>query len=387
MRTSWFTIRVVAAAILLASAPAAVAKTIQSIPVDLQVLVAPTVTEAEGRRHLVYELHLTNMGQADLLLQKVEVVDGATGTAVTTYADDELATVLSRPGTSGLSDRRLIGGGLRAVVFIDAMAPMDAKLPSSIVNRVSFAPVTPADASGAQSVVDGAPLTPIASAVAPLGPPVRGDRWLASHALSNASSHRRTLITLDGRTRIAQRFAIDLTRIGSDGQVFRGDPAKNGNWTPYGADVLAVADGRVVDVQDGLAENDPTADAKAIPISFETAGGNYLVLELGDGRYVFYAHLQPGSLRVHLGDAVRRGQKLALLGNSGKSDAPHLHLQVMDANSPLAAEGLPLVFDSFELQGHVPSLKVFTDGSGWHATEKPSRRRNEMPLENAVIGF
>ena len=58
-------------------------------------------------------------------------------------------------------------------------------------------------------------------------------------------------------------------------------------------------------------------------------------------RYPVYAHLQPGSLRVKLGDKVRRGQTLGLVGNSGNSTEPHLHFHITDANSPLGSEGLP----------------------------------------------
>jgi murein DD-endopeptidase len=377
-----------AAAIFVASSCVANAgATIQSIPVDLDVPFAPTAVDAEGQRHLLYELHITNAGGDALVLQKIEILDGQSGAVLMVYAGDELAGVLARPGTSGLPDRRIIGAGLRAVAFIDLVAPSAVRPPASVVNRLTFEPLTPADASGVQTVVQTAGLVPSVRAPVMLGPPLRGGLWLASHGLSNASSHRRTLITLNGKMRISQRFAIDWTRIGTDGQVFRGDPAKNGNWTPYGAEVLAVADGRVLDLQDGLAQNDPTADTKAIPITFETAGGNYLILDIGSGRFVFYAHLQPGSFRARLGDPVKQGQVLARLGNSGKSDAPHLHLQVMDANSPLAAEGLPFVFDSFELQGHVPSLKVLVDGTGWRPSGPPSQRRREMPVENAVIQF
>ena len=74
---------------------------------------------------------------------------------------------------------------------------------------------------------------------------------------------------------------------------------------------------------------------------------NYVILALGNGGLAFYAHLQPGRLRVKPGDRVRRGQVLGLLGNSGNSDAPHLHFHISDANS-LESEGLPYVFDSFE---------------------------------------
>jgi murein DD-endopeptidase MepM/ murein hydrolase activator NlpD len=65
------------------------------------------------------------------------------------------------------------------------------------------------------------------------------------------------------------------------------------------------------------------------------------VLDLGGGTYAFYAHLQPGSLRVKNGDRVTRGRVLGLLGNSGNSTEPHLHFHVSDGMSPLGSEGLP----------------------------------------------
>ena len=68
-----------------------------------------------------------------------------------------------------------------------------------------------------------------------------------------------------------------------------------------------------------------------VPITLETVGGNNVIMEIGDGLYAFYAHLQPGSLRVKVGDKVRRGQVLGLLGNSGNSSEPHLHFHICNA--------------------------------------------------------
>ena len=73
--------------------------------------------------------------------------------------------------------------------------------------------------------------------------------------------------------------------------------------------------------------------------------------------YAFYAHLQPGSLKVKLGDKVRRGQVVGLVGNSGNSTEPHLHFHVSDANSPLGCEGLPYALDAFEVQGRIGGLQ------------------------------
>jgi murein DD-endopeptidase MepM/ murein hydrolase activator NlpD len=156
---------------------------------------------------------------------------------------------------------------------------------------------------------------------------------------------------------------------------------KNENYRCYGAEALAVADGVVAAIKDGIPQNVPGANSRAVPITLETVGGNYVILDLGKGRFGFYAHLQPGSLRVKPGDRVRRGQVLGLVGNSGNSTEPHLHFHVSDGNSPLASEGLPYVFESFEQQGQ---------GWGWKSSgsaQPPTKRPLEIPLQNAVVRF
>src|SRR5262249_44580608 len=137
----------------------------------------------------------------------------------------------------------------------------------------------------------------------------------------------------------------------------------------------------VVAIKDGIPQNIPGATSRAVPITLETVAGNHVILDLGQGRYAFYAHLQPGSLRVKVGDQVRRGQVLGLVGNSGNSTEPHLHFHISDANSPLGSEGLPYVFESFEQQGQ---------GWGWKAASKDAaveKRLREIPLQNAVVRF
>src|SRR5205814_1148232 len=84
---------------------------------------------------------------------------------------------------------------------------------------------------------------------------------------------------------IPQRFAIDWTRIGEDGKPFRGDPVRNSNRYAYGAEVLAVANAVVADVKDGIPDNEGGSGKKAVPITLETIGGNYVILDLGKGNF------------------------------------------------------------------------------------------------------
>jgi murein DD-endopeptidase MepM/ murein hydrolase activator NlpD len=360
-----------------------------AVPVDLEIPLAPTPVQANGKLHLLYELHVTNFRARSLELARVEVLkDGVDNSPLARYEGAELAGLLARPGApADLPDRRVIAGGMRAVIFLDITVDKPADIPDVLLHRLSFKSDDPhGDAEG--SSVVGAPVTVRRIPPPVVSPPLRGAGWVALSGMSNTSLHRRTIVVVNGKARIAQRFATDWTRVGADGLAFRGDPAKNPNWSAYGAEVLAVADAVVVDVKDGIPENDPTSDKKAVPINLETVGGNYIILDLGGGHFAFYAHLQPRSIRVKIGGRVRRGQVLALLGNSGNSDAPHLHFHISDGNSPLGAEGLPYVLDSFELQGVLASKQLLVEG-GWRpqSTRLADERRSEIPIENAVVRF
>jgi murein DD-endopeptidase MepM/ murein hydrolase activator NlpD len=159
-------------------------------------------------------------------------------------------------------------------------------------------------------------------------------------------THRRALIPIAGRARIAQRFAIDWVQLNAARDATHdGDGKQNKNYSAWGKKALAVADATVVAVKDGIPENVPGIASRAVPITLDTVGGNYVVLDLGGKRYAFYGHLQPKSLRVKAGERVKRGQVLGLVGNSGNSTEPHLHFHVADAPAPLGAEGQPYAFD------------------------------------------
>ena len=71
--------------------------------------------------------------------------------------------------------------------------------------------------------------------------------------------HRRALIPIDGHAYISQRFAIDWVQLNPDGKTYTGDPSDNKNYRAYGAEILAVADGVVTQMKDGIPQNTPGA--------------------------------------------------------------------------------------------------------------------------------
>jgi murein DD-endopeptidase MepM/ murein hydrolase activator NlpD len=121
-----------------------------------------------------------------------------------------------------------------------------------------------------------------------------------------------------------QRRAADIIIKGADDLSHKDTGHRNEDYFVYGKQILAAAAGTVVTAIDGVPDNEP---GSMNPLC---AVGNCLIIDQGSKEYAVYAHLKPDSLRVHRGDKVRKGQVLALCGNSGNSSEPHLHFHLQD---------------------------------------------------------
>jgi len=340
--------------------------------VDVVVPIAPTAFKADGRWHLVYELHLGNWNRSDCKITSVDVVAGGSSRrTLATYAGAQLDSALARPGVK-VTDKSVLAPGTAGVVFVWATVENADAVPATIQQRLVVTV-----GSNVPDTILTAPMRVGRGAVA-ISSPLRGDHWLAGNGPSFSSGHRRAVVVVDGHGAIAQRFAIDWVRLHDDGKTFAGDSLDNKNYLAYGSDALAVADGIVVETKDSIPQNVPGESSRAVPITLETVAGNHIVLDIGNGRYALYAHLQPGSLRAKTGDHVRRGQVLGLVGNSGNSTEPHLHFHIMDAPSPLGSEGLPYSLSAFQVVSH-----------GWKQlqTGVSESHHDEIPLEDEVVNF
>jgi len=373
--------------------------------IDVRVPAGPRPFVAAGATHLVYELHITNLSPRLTTIDAIDVVNASAAQdapPLLRLERGDLEAALYRPGAPpDDKERRTLPGGRTVIAFM--WVPVrSGTVPTSLTHRFDVRIAGPAQATpptGDTAVTITGVEIPVSTEASPvIGPPLEGDLWLAANGPDNGVGHRRTLLALSGEARIAQRFATDWVRLFEDGRTFRGDQLRNASYRAYGANALAVADGTIVDTVDGIPENVPDPVARAVPITPATLGGNYVLLNIGEGLYAAYAHLQPGSQIVKKGDRVHRGQVLALVGNTGNSSEPHLHFQLADGPKAFDAEGIPYTFASFDLQAEpAPVTPAFREVGGTLGIDPAAvatwlkapaqRRERELPLLNAIVKF
>jgi murein DD-endopeptidase MepM/ murein hydrolase activator NlpD len=362
------------------------AQSSRPVPAVMEVPFAPIPVKAMDKINLAYELHITNFSRTNLTLMGVEVLaDDVPRTSLANYRDAELLKrLLVISPNADSPEKNVIGGGQRAIVFL--MISTDASnAPTALRHRLFFK--STADSSDKEQTVVGMRVAVQNGKPLIIGSPLRG-RWIAVNGFSNDTGHRRAAIPINGAARIPQRFATDWVKLGDDGLIARnGDLSQNANYYTYGAEALAVADGVVLGVKDGIPENVPQTKARAVPVTLETIAGNYVLLDIGGGRFASYAHFQPNSLKVKVGDRVKLGQLLGLVGNSGNSDLPHLHFHITNAASTLAAEGVPYVFKSFVMQGVLKSNAEIVTGGFKPDSNIENKRQMEIAIQNAIVVF
>ena len=358
----------------------------------------PTTYAVQGtdeKQHFVYELVITNTGTAAATIQKIEVVGAdVPATVLASFEGDGLLRRLRAAGRGPALTAATIEFSGTRMFLVDFTMDKGSRPPPTLMHRLTLlaagAPGSPKD----EVVPYTYAVAPIAvgAEVTVLGPPLSGKGWVALNGCCEAgAAHRGMGLPVNGQVYFAQRFAIDWMQLNADARFSTGSGKDVKDYVDYGSKVIAVGDGTVVETLSNLDDQvvGMLPDPKTITI--ENVDGNHIVLDLGHGKYGFYAHLQKGSLLVKKGDHVKRGQALALLGNTGNTSAPHLHFHLMDGASVLGSSGLPYVIDRFSVVGQLSAErfdKTELEGE-WSKFlfATPSARTMEFPLDLTVVDF
>lgn len=370
-----------------------------TFPVTVSLTPVPALTEGDdGQLYTAYHLFLTNWSYSELTLQSVVVRDD-NGRDLLRYSAEDLADpyrmqwIPARRGAADASNPRTLQTGRQAVLFF--WLKTDKSKPIlGVQHRFVFEPSDTIQLVGAPTPPPGAASEPLAfdskvvsldTALTPvIGAPLRGGPWRCGNGPGLRSDHQGMAYS-NGAAFNGQRFGYDFSKIDARGEVLKPgttvETLANTSFYGYGEDILAVSDGEIAFIQDGIPENVPlvTGEIKPpVPLTWDTLPGNWISLKFGNGSYAYYAHLQPGSIRYKVGDHVTRGAVLAKLGNAGNTVGPHLHFGIGRTISLNGGNGFPQVFEHFLLHGHL--------GDTWSAESSKSAVR-QMPMQGAVVTF
>ena len=342
---------------------------------------AQVVRGDDGMDHVEYELLVVSVFPEPVTLSSVTVLDPA-GKELMRIEGDALAAATQTLFAKTRS--AVIPASAAVSVDVDLIVPPGAA-PERVTHRIAYALkadsqlgllADPAEVDAPEVAINHQPAIAIR-------PPLKGDGWLAGAACCKPNVHRDERIAIDGvRIETAETFAIDLVKVRDD-RIFDGDGKAVEQYYGFGEDVLAVADGTVVSLHDGMPDQTPFV--LMTPKSTSDYGGDNVMVEIAPNVFAWYAHLREGSIAVKVGDAVKAGTPIGKLGNTGPSEGPHLHLGLLDKPDPIAGRSLPFVFDSFTLVGAID----FGASKADRLVVLPDSRqvRSAYPLYGAVLNF
>lgn len=350
------------------------------------IIVRPTcsprpVKGTEGKWNLVYELEVANFRGEKVDIEKLQIFDAKSGSSLSKLSGKKLKSVITC--VAAPNQRTYLNPGETGIIWVNiALDKIEGLL--SLQHKFELK-------SKEGKKLDNFELSIDLEEAVKIGPPLAGKNWLAMGGYSGVLGHRRALMPIGNRLVLSQRYAIDWIKFDKDWHTFKPD----GSWKQerdsvcYGEPLLAVTDGEIVGAVDKFEDQPPFVEGKDMGYP----GGNCITLKMDNGYYAFYAHLKPGSLKVKAGDRVKRGQVIALLGNSGHSFEPHLHFHISDSPGILLGNGIPYVFDRFEYLGEATDLKRY-DTNKPRQEPAPKKllkaaqeRELELPAEGAIVNF
>jgi len=343
---------------------------------------------SDDRTHLVYELEATNFTDGKTTIERLDVLDADSRDVVATLDAEEVAGRLQPAGLREPVDT--LAPSMTATIFLHVTFDEANQVPDRLVHRLSLqSAAAPPDQQKFTETVG--PTEVDRRDVVVVGPPLRGSNYVAGDSCCDATLHTRAALPIDGQVWLAQRYAVDYERLDADNRLYSGKK-KIDNYTIYGQEAIAVADGTVVKVTDGVPQQKPGVFPKNITPA--EADGNAVILDIGGGNFALYGHFQPGSVRVKEGERVKRGEVLGLVGNSGNSLAPHLHFHMMGGPRSFASNGVPYEVDSFSVTGRNTAGtdafdKAEAEGTPLEvdAVDPAKRVTDAMPLDQTVVSF
>jgi Peptidase family M23 len=333
------------------------AQTVPNPAVEVKVLPAHPLIEQRGPvRLLNFDFVLRNTGATALHLNRIQIslYDAAGKLAWQRELDEN-----GHPSGMGtIEDRELKPGG--ALAIFNPFYEFGLELPLTnmryrfFFNDPGYETATPLDFQSFVEVsvnpVDYPGKTDLILPIQQRSLIFDGHDFYAHHRRQSPTNPSFQKLGMSGNP---VRYAYDFCPVNAAGEMYKNDdPYKKENWYAYGVTIVAPGSGIVVAAVNDTPENEYKGKAVVYaPIPgddiYRSLGGNYVVIDHGNGEFSYFAHMKPGSVRVKKDDRVRQGQPIGQIGFAGDAFIPHLYYMLIDGADVLKAESLPSYFRNF----------------------------------------
>lgn len=315
--------------------------------IEMDVTFAPIeVKSTDGKINLLYSVQAEDFEAKGYRLKDFQVLNSANNEVLCSIIDTIKYLLITKENILVEDYPQLEYTNFRMSVGL-VLDP--AKVPQKIKHRLIVIK------DGKEETIEGAETAVSKQQIPVLSSPLKGEGFLCNNTTVLINNiHPIYQMKYKGITRVPERFCADWIKVDEAGNYFKEDYQICENWYVYGEKVYAVADGQVVSVKDGNADQSPVF-TQPIPTTLFDGDGNSVVIHINGG-YATYGHLIPNSILVKPGQIVKNGDVLGRVGNSGGSDAPHLHFGLHTDFPYYISEGLPYYFNSVEKIGSTGKL-------------------------------
>ncbi|MBF0298120.1 MAG: M23 family metallopeptidase [Oligoflexia bacterium] len=321
-----------------------------SIPLQISIVPLENTTSyftQNKKIHILSEYVVTNLDRKPIQINSITLSTTLKNKTLSKegFNSDKIKSLFSLLGGDYLKDQNpALNVGESGIIFLESIVSYEKQIPDklhsifSITQNETNKTITIRPES--ISISKSKPIT--------ISSPVKGKNWVSVNGPSNKSLHRRIISTNNGKITIPEKYAVDWVKIDDKrDNLYKNNGQTNDDFFSYGQEVMAVADGKVVVVKNGIPDNDISNEKVSTEINQNNVSGNYISIKIGKDLYANYSHLREGTLRVKMNDKVHKGQVIGLLGNSGNSTAPHLHFQLSSSSDIFNSKAIAYQINKF----------------------------------------
>jgi hypothetical protein len=314
---------------------------------EMKVTFSPiAVKSTDGKINLLYSVETPNFEKEGYGLKDFQVLNAADNTILCSIKDKGKYMLIHNPTIESIPQELYYYPllDLAAYRFSIGLILDPVEVPQKVKHKL----VLIKDAT--EKIIEGAEASISKGPIIVISAPLKGGGFVAASTTTLMNNHHPTYqLTYRGMTTVPERYCVDWNKLDSTGSPFQGDQSICENWYVYGQNVYAASSGQIVSVSDGMPDQFPVGTVSSDVNIFNGAGNSVVIVS--EGGYTIYGHLKPNSIVVKIGQIVKKGQLIGNVGNSGNSQAPHLHFGLHTDFPYYISESLPYYIDSMEKIG------------------------------------